>query len=82
MAAWNEKLVQRALDSLANDGAMAALISRYDLTMDGLEPQIWEIMEQIVPHLRGHASWPLGEPGLGKTLLGRILAMMFSRHHG
>ena len=45
---WNEKLVQRALDSLANDGTMAALISRYDLTMDALEPQILEIMEQIV----------------------------------
>ena len=40
--------MQRALDSLANDGTMAALISRYDLTMDALEPQILEIMEQIV----------------------------------
>ena len=79
---WSEKLVQRALDSLANDGTMAAVISRYDLTMDALEPEILEVMEQIVPYLRGHALWLLGEPGVGKTPLGRIIAMMFSRYHG
>lgn len=79
---WNEKLVQRALDSLANDGTMAAVVSRYDLTLDTLEPPILEIMEQIVPYLRGHALWLLGEPGVGKTPLGRMLAMAFSRYHG
>ncbi|CAJ1397648.1 unnamed protein product [Effrenium voratum] len=79
---WNEKLVQRALDSLANDGTMAALITRYDLTIDCLEPDVLEIFEQLVPDLRGHALWLLGEPGIGKTPLARILAMMFSRYHG
>ena len=74
--------MQRALDSLANDGTMAAVISRYDLTMDALEPEILEVMENIVPYLRGHALWLLGEPGVGKTPLGRIIAMMFSRYHG
>ncbi len=33
----------------------------------------------IVPHLRGHAPW---RSGVGKTALGRMLAMMFSRFHG
>eukprot|EP00435_Cladocopium_sp_Y103_P037440 s1793_g9.t3 len=79
---WNEKLVQRVLDSLANDGTMAAVISRYDLTIDALEPDVLEIIEKVVPHLRGHALWLLGEPGVGKTPLGRMLAMMFSRFHG
>ena len=74
---WNEKLVQRALDSLANDGTMAAVISRYNLTIDAIEPDVLEIIEKVVPHLRGHALWLLGEPGVGKTLLGRMLAMMF-----
>ena len=28
---WSERLVQKALDSLANDGTVAMLCSRYDL---------------------------------------------------
>ena len=78
---WNEKLVQRALDSLANDGCLATLCDRYDLTIAAIEPPVLEILESIVPFLRGHALWMLGEPGVGKTPLGRILAMMFSRYH-
>ena len=73
--------MQRALDSLANDGTMAAVVSRYDLS-NALEPEILEVMEKLVPYLRGHALWLLGEPGVGKTPLGRIIAMMFSRYHG
>ena len=49
---WNEKLVQRALDSLANDGALAALISRYDLTIAALHPDLLSMLERILPHLR------------------------------
>ena len=79
---WNEKLVQRALDSLANDGALASLVTRYDLTIQALEPEIMELIENLVPFLRGHALWLLGEPGVGKTPLARIIAMMFSRHYG
>ena len=50
---WQERLVQKALDSLANDTTTA--------------------------------NWLLGQAGMGipgKTPLGRIVAMMFSRFHG
>ena len=79
---WSEKLVQRALDALANDGCVAKLSTRYDLTMHDVEPDVRDIMEIIVPVLRTHSLWLLGEPGKGKTPLGRIVAMMFSRFHG
>eukprot|EP00438_Fugacium_kawagutii_P032758 Skav206027 [mRNA] locus=scaffold1314:142714:143262:+ [translate_table: standard] len=49
-----------------------------DLTF---EKNVLDIMEKIVPYLPGHALWLLGEPGVGKTPLGRIIAMMFSRYH-
>ena len=52
---------------MANDGTMAAVISRYDLTIDAVEPDVLEHFEKIIPHLRGHALWLLGELGVGKT---------------
>lgn len=79
---WNEKLVQRALDSLANDGCLAKLQDRYDLTVQSIQPQVLTILEEILPYLRGHSLWLLGESGVGKTPLARILSMMFSRYHG
>ena len=79
---WSQKLVQRALDSLANDGCVAKLSTRYDLTMHDVEPDVREIMEFIAPSLRTHSLRLLGEPGKGKTPLGRIVAMLFSRFHG
>eukprot|EP00438_Fugacium_kawagutii_P006208 Skav222613 [mRNA] locus=scaffold1190:71147:72257:+ [translate_table: standard] len=39
-------------------------------------------MEEIVPTLRGHALWLLGQAGMGKTLLGPIVAMVVSRCSG
>lgn len=48
---WNGKLVQKALGSLANGGTMAAVISRYDLTIDAVEPDVLEHIEKIIPHL-------------------------------
>ncbi|CAJ1327952.1 unnamed protein product [Effrenium voratum] len=79
---WSEKLVQRALDSLANGGCLATLSTRYDITIDAVEPLVLEVIETIVPYLRDRSLWLLGEPGKGKTPLGRIIAMMFSRYHG
>ena len=79
---WQERLVQKALDSLANDSTVAKLCTRYDLTIADIEPEVRAIMEIIVPSLRDHALWLLGEAGKGKTPLGRIIAMMFSRFHG
>ena len=60
----------------------AKLCQRYDLTIVEFEPETRDIMEKIVPSLRHHALWLLGEAGKGKTPLGRVIAMMFSRYHG
>lgn len=60
----------------------AKLCQRYDLTIVDFEPEIRDIMEKIVPSLRHHALWLLGEAGKGKTPLGPVIAMMFSRYHG
>ena len=56
--------------------------TRYDLTMHDVEPDIRQVLESIVPYLRNHSLWLLGEPGKGKTPPGRIIAMMYSRFHG
>lgn len=80
--AWQERLVQKALDSLANDSTSAKLCSRYDLTIGDFEPEMRDIMQKVVPCLRDHALWLLGEAGRGKTPFGRTIPMMFSRYHG
>ena len=60
---------------------VAKLSKRYDLTIIDLEPEVRKELHAC-PDLRDHALWLLGEPGKGKTPLGRIVAMMFSRFHG
>ena len=55
---WNKKLVQKALGSLANDGTMAAVISRYDLTIDAVEPDVLEHIENYSPSSRPCSSAP------------------------
>eukprot|EP00438_Fugacium_kawagutii_P033072 Skav214284 [mRNA] locus=scaffold7438:20461:24713:- [translate_table: standard] len=79
---WNEKLVQRTLDCVANDGCLAKLFDRYDLTIQASRPEVLTILGVLLPHLRGHSLWLLGESGVGKTALAGILSMMFSRYHG
>ena len=80
---WSEKLVQRALDSLANDNCLAKLITRYDLTIQDLHPTFLDnIFQDAIGFLLDHSLWLMGEPGVGKTPLARITAMMFSRYHG
>ena len=77
------KLVQKALDSLANDGCLAKLTTRYDLTIQDFHPTFLEnIYKDAAPYLLDHSLWLLGEPGVGKTPLARVTAMMFSRYHG
>ena len=76
-------LVQRALDSLANDNCLAKLITRYDLTIKDLHPTFLDnIFQDAIGFLLDHSLWLMGEPGVGKAPLARVTAMMFSRYHG
>ena len=43
----HERLVQKALDSLANDTTVAKLCNRYDLAIMDLEPGIRNILEEL-----------------------------------
>lgn len=47
---WQERLVQKALDSLANESTCAKLCQsqRYDLTIAGFEPEVGDIGEKVV----------------------------------
>ena len=75
--------MQRALDSLANNNCLAKLITRYDLTIQDLRPTFLDnIFQDAIGFLLDHSLWLMGEPGVGKTPLARITAMMFSRFHG
>ena len=77
---WSEKLVQRALDSLAKDGCLAKLTTMYDLTLQDYQPTfLTNIYEDALGYLLDHDLWLMGEPGVGKTLLARSTAMMLSR---
>ena len=78
---WSEKLVQRALDSLQNDGCLSAKITRWDLTIQDFEVEVVRMLESVLPHLCDQSLWLLGEPGVGKTPLGRTIAMAFSRYN-
>ena len=60
---WSPQLVQKALDSLVADTIVPKLSKRYDLTIIDLQPEVRNVMELRVPHLRDHALWLLGEPG-------------------
>lgn len=69
---WSERLVQKALDSLANNGTVAMLCSRYDLTMNQMSCRYqisWCVTCVTIP------SASLVRLAEGKTPLGRILAM-------
>ena len=52
---WPERLVQKALDSLANDTTIAKLCTRYDLTISDVDLEVRSLLEVIAPHLRDHA---------------------------
>jgi hypothetical protein len=79
---WTKGLVQEALSQLAADGTMAKTCRFFPLTLQEVDDQILAILEDLVPHCREKSMWFLGEPGVGKTLMARALAMLWSRHHG
>lgn len=67
------------METPAEDTLLAKLCNRYHFTAMDIEPEIRNILEELVPALRNLALWLLGEAGKCKTPLGRIIAMMFSR---
>ena len=79
---WHKGLVQEALTQLATDGTLAKTVTTFPLTVIDLQDWFAVILESLVPHCMDKSVWFLGEPGVGKTLVARLLAMMWSRYHG
>ena len=83
MPAGLVKTPGRSWENSSTRSTTVPLITRYyDLTIADFEEPIQEIMQEIASYLRDHALWILGEAGKGKTSLGMVVAMMFSRCHG
>ena len=79
---WHKGLVQEALTQLATDGTLAKTVTTFPLTISDLQDWFAVILELLVPHCMDKGVWFLGEPGVGKTWVARILSMMWSRYHG
>jgi hypothetical protein len=79
---WHKGLVQEALSQLATDGTLAKTVTSFPLTVRDLQDWFAVILESLVHHCMDKSAWFLGEPGVGKTLVARLLAMMWSRFHG
>ena len=70
-------------DFLANDNCLAKLITRHGLINRNLHPTFLDnIFPDAIGFLLDHNLRLMGEPGVGKNLLARITAMLFSRYHG
>ncbi|CAK9076205.1 unnamed protein product [Durusdinium trenchii] len=79
----NSKLAVASSGEDEQDARWDFIISNGERDKENLKQmQILTILEDLLPHLRGHSLWLLGESGVGKTPLARILSMMFSQYHG
>ena len=79
---WTKGLVQEALSQLATDGTLAKTVRFFPITLQEADDVILGILEGLAPYCREKSMWFLGGPGVGKTLVARALAMLWSRYHG
>ena len=77
---WSEKLVEKALQNLMNDGALAATVEFFPMTLKDLDSRFLEMLKSVMSTLREKALGFHGEAGQGKTPAARIIAMAMSRY--
>ena len=77
---WPERLIKEALRNLMNDGVLALPVHDFPLTLVDVEPGILDILEKFFPSFTEKALGMHGVPNVGKTPLGRTIAMAMSRY--
>lgn len=77
---WPERLIKEALRNLMNDGVLALPVHDFPLTLVDVEPAVLLILENLFPYFTDKALGMHGVPNVGKTPLGRIIAMAMSRY--
>ena len=77
---WPERLIKEALRNLMNDGVLALPVHDFPLTLVDVEPGVLMILEKFFPSFTDKALGMHGVPNVGKTPLGRTIAMAMSRY--
>ena len=78
---WPERLIKEALRNLMNDGVLALAVHDFPLTLVDVVPAVLFILEKLFPYnFTDNALGMHGVPNVGKTPLGRIIAMAMSRY--
>ena len=77
---WPERLIKEALRNLMNDGVLALPVHDFPLTLVDVDPAVLFILEKLFPYFTDKALGMHGIPNVGKTPLGRIIAMAMSRY--
>ena len=63
-----------------HDGVLALPVHDFPLTLVDVEPGVLMILEKLFPSFTDKAFGMHGVPNVGKTPLGRIIAMAMSRY--
>ena len=78
---WPVVLVEKAIRNLSADGVLALPISDWPLTLKHINTDVlYDVLLPVIPLLTTHGLLLLGEPGGGKTPMGRTIAMAIARH--
>ena len=77
---WPERLVKEALRNLMTDGVLALPVHDFPLTLVDVNPSVLFILEKFFPLFRDKALGTHGVPNVGKTPLGRIVAVAMSQY--
>ncbi|CAJ1444831.1 unnamed protein product [Effrenium voratum] len=77
---WPERLIKEALRNLMNDGVLALPVYDFPLTLVDVEPSVLTVLEEIFPCFTDKACGMHGVHNVGKTPLGRTIAMAMSRY--
>ena len=77
---WPERLIKEALRNLKNDGVLALPLHDFPLTLADVDPAVLFILGKLFPYFTDKALGMHGIPNVGKTLLGRIIAVAMSKY--
>ena len=78
---WTDRLVEKAIKKLTEDGCLAAVNSECPYTIQTLAPWLVDdVLVHIVPHLTKKSLGMAGKAGIGKTPVLEAIACVLSRY--